>query len=195
MQNVWISLMRQRTVATNFGLFRLQVLAFVWTLTDLLPPTFSVQSDPKRLSSSWHLKPHTLLNVDFFSGKTPLWLDTSDKGCFVWRAIAMNPPYFQGSIFLFEIGNNVTDEIFRQLTFDLLSPIRFNDDDLHRPRVHAVWCEYKPKWWQTLLQTQAQHLRFLHESIWFIWFHTLICLSNLSCEMWNRKLKVNGIFF
>ena len=36
----------------------------------------------------------------------------------------------------------------------------------------------------------AQHLHFLHDSIWFIWFETIICLSNLSCELWNRKLKI-----
>ena len=49
-------------------------------------------------------------------------------------------------------------------------------------------------WWQTLLQTQAQHLHFLHDSIWFIWFDTIICLPNLSCELWNRKLKIKKLF-
>ena len=24
---------------------------------------------------------------------------------------------------------------------------------------------------------------------WFIWFDTIICLSNLSCELWNRKKR------
>ena len=28
------------------------------------------------------------------------------------------------------------------------------------------------------------------DSIWFIWFDTFICLSNLSCYLWNRKLKI-----
>ena len=43
--------------------------------------------------------------------------------------------------------------------------------------------------------TQAQHWRFIHDSIWFIWFDTIICLSNLSCELWNRKLKIKEIYF
>ena len=59
---------------------------------------------------------------------------------------------------------------------------------------HALGCEFKPWWWQTLFQTQAQHLCFLHDSIWFIWFDTIICLSNLSCELWNRKLKIKEFF-
>ena len=28
---------------------------------------------------------------------------------------------------------------------------------------------------------------------WFIWFDTIICLSNSSCELWNRKLKIKEI--
>ena len=32
-----------------------------------------------------------------------------------------------------------------------------------------------------------------HYSIWFFWFDTINCLSNLSCELWNRKLKINKI--
>ena len=53
---------------------------------------------------------------------------------------------------------------------------------------HALGCKFKLWWWQTLFWTQAQHLRFLHDSIWFLWFDTIFCLSNLSCELWNRKL-------
>ena len=59
---------------------------------------------------------------------------------------------------------------------------------------HALGCEFKPWWWQTLFRTQAQHLCFIHDSIWFIWFDTIICLSNLSCELWNRKLKIKEIY-
>ena len=29
------------------------------------------------------------------------------------------------------------------------------------------------------------------DSIWFSWFDIIICLSNLSCDLWNRKLKIN----
>ena len=60
---------------------------------------------------------------------------------------------------------------------------------------HALGHEFKPWWWQTLFWTQAQHLRFIHDSIWFIWFDTNICLLNLSCEFWNRKLKIKEIYF
>ena len=52
--------------------------------------------------------------------------------------------------------------------------------------------EFTPRWWQTLYLTQAQHLLFCHD---FICFDTIICLSNLSCELWNRKLKRNKISF
>ena len=55
-------------------------------------------------------------------------------------------------------------------------------------------CEFEPQWWQTLFWTQAQHLHFFHDSIWFIWFDTIIWLSNLSFELWNRKLKLNKIY-
>ena len=58
---------------------------------------------------------------------------------------------------------------------------------------HALGCELKPWWQQTLFRTQAQHLHFLHDSIWFIWFDTI--MSNLSCELWNRKLKIKEIYF
>ena len=54
---------------------------------------------------------------------------------------------------------------------------------------HVLGCEFEPWWWQTLFRTQAQHLCFLHDSISFIWFDTVICLSNLSCELWNKKWK------
>ena len=38
-------------------------------------------------------------------------------------------------------------------------------------------CEFEPQWWQTLFWTQAQHLHFFHDSIWFIWFDTNYYLS------------------
>ena len=59
---------------------------------------------------------------------------------------------------------------------------------------HALGCEFEPWWQQTLFQTQAQHLHFLDDSIRFIWFDTIICRSYLSCEWWNRKLKINDFF-
>ena len=55
---------------------------------------------------------------------------------------------------------------------------------------HALGHELQPWWQQTLFRAPAQHLCFIHDSIWFIWFDTIICLSNLSCELWNRKLKI-----
>ena len=45
-----------------------------------------------------------------------------------------------------------------------------------------------------LFWTQAQHLLFIHDSTWFIWFDTIVCLSNLSCELWNSKLKIKEFF-
>ena len=60
---------------------------------------------------------------------------------------------------------------------------------------HALGHEFEPWWRQTLFRTQAQHRRFLHDSIWFIWLDTIIWLSNLSCELWNRKLKTKEIYF
>ena len=54
---------------------------------------------------------------------------------------------------------------------------------------HALGNEFEPWWWQTIVWTQKQNLHFLHDSIWFFWFDTIICLSNLSCELLNRKLK------
>ena len=58
---------------------------------------------------------------------------------------------------------------------------------------HAMGYEFEPWWWQRLFWTQAQHLRFLHDSIWFIWFDTIICLANLSvkfaCELCNRRIE------
>ena len=57
---------------------------------------------------------------------------------------------------------------------------------------HALGCEFKP-WWQCCIHA-AHHLCFLHDSSCFIWFDTIICLSNLSCELWNRKLKINEFF-
>ena len=49
---------------------------------------------------------------------------------------------------------------------------------------HALGCEFKPWWWQTLFRTQAQHLCFIHDSIWFI------CLSKF--VMWIVKQKIEN---
>ena len=58
-----------------------------------------------------------------------------------------------------------------------------NIDTLH----HALGHEFKPQWQQTLFWIQAQHLHFNHDSIWFIWFDNIICVLNLSWELWNRR--------
>ena len=60
---------------------------------------------------------------------------------------------------------------------------------------YALGSEVKPWWWRILFWTQAQHLCFLCDSIWFIWFDAIICLSNLSWELGFRKLKINKIYF
>ena len=59
---------------------------------------------------------------------------------------------------------------------------------------HTLGLEFNPWWGQSLFWIQVQHPCFLHDSIWLIWFDT-ICLSNLSCELWNRKLKIKEIYF
>ena len=59
----------------------------------------------------------------------------------------------------------------------------------HSALCHALGREFEPQWWQTLYWAQA-HLQFFHDSIWFIWFDTIICLSNLSRELRNRKLTI-----
>ena len=58
----------------------------------------------------------------------------------------------------------------------------------------ALGREFEPRWRQTLFRTHAQHLCFIHNSVWFVWFDTIICLSNLSCELWSRKLKIKEIY-
>ena len=55
--------------------------------------------------------------------------------------------------------------------------------------------EFEPHWRQTLFWTQAQHLCFIHDSIWFVSFDTIICLSNFSCQLWNRILKIKKNIF
>ena len=45
-----------------------------------------------------------------------------------------------------------------------------------------------------LFWTQAQHLCFIHNSVWFVWFDTIICLSNLSCELWSGRSKIKEIY-
>ena len=60
---------------------------------------------------------------------------------------------------------------------------------------YALGREFESQWRQTLFRTQAQHLCFIHDSIWFVSFDTMICLSNLSCELWNRKLKIKEIYY
>ena len=57
---------------------------------------------------------------------------------------------------------------------------------------YALGREFESWWRQTLFRTQAQHLCFIHDSIWF---DTIICLSNLSCKLWSRKLKIKEIYF
>ena len=59
---------------------------------------------------------------------------------------------------------------------------------------HALGHEFELWWQQTLFWTQAQYLHFLHYSIWFIWFNTIIFPSNMSCDLWNKRLKTNEIF-
>ena len=60
---------------------------------------------------------------------------------------------------------------------------------------HAMGCEFKPWWWQTLFRTQAKHLRFLHVSIWFILFKTIICHLNCVTENWKWNLFLKSISF
>ena len=69
-------------------------------------------------------------------------------------------------------------------TLDLWTSVRY-----------ALGREFEPRWRQTLFRTQAQHLCFIHNSVWFVWFDTIICLSNLSCELWSGKLKIKEIYF
>ena len=59
---------------------------------------------------------------------------------------------------------------------------------------HSQGREFKPWWWQTLSDPSTIST-LSSRFIWFIWFDTVICLSNLSCELWNRKLKINKIYF
>ena len=56
---------------------------------------------------------------------------------------------------------------------------------------YALGHEFEPWWWQTLFWTQAQHICFIHDSIWFIWFDTFICLSNLSCEWTTASIDLH----
>ena len=60
---------------------------------------------------------------------------------------------------------------------------------------HAMGCEFKPWWWQTLFRTQAKHLCFLHVSIWFILFKTIICHLNCVTENWKWNLFLKSISF
>ena len=69
----------------------------------------------------------------------------------------------------------------------MVSHLALNIDTL----CHTFGREFKPQWWQTLCWIQAKHLHFYHDSIGFIWFTAIICHSNLSWELWNRKLKNN----
>ena len=48
-----------------------------------------------------------------------------------------------------------------------------------------------PLWWQTIFRTQAQHLCFIHDSIWFIWFDTRYYLS-VKFIMWIVKQKIEN---
>ena len=93
------------------------------------------------------------------------------KTCWTWRSVWPEFTNLRGCIMC--------------LNSWLVSHSALNICTLH----HALGHEFEPRWWQTLFQTQAQHLRILHDSIWFIWFETIFCLSNLSCELWNRNWK------
>ena len=53
---------------------------------------------------------------------------------------------------------------------------------------HALGCEFEPWWQQTLFQTQAQHLCFLHDSIWLIWYYFL----SVKFVMWIVKQKIEN---
>ena len=55
---------------------------------------------------------------------------------------------------------------------------------------HAVGCELEPRCQQTLFGPKHYIFALFHDSYWFIWFDTFICLSNLSCELWSRKWKI-----
>ena len=46
-------------------------------------------------------------------------------------------------------------------------------------------------WYKTFMCFKC----FLNDSIWFIRFDTIICVSNLLCELWNRKLNMKEIYF
>ena len=117
-----------------------------------------------------------------------VWIDIFSKGSRTWLVVSIK--YLQinsvmpkeGFISAFHWGTWIAK---------MVSLLALNIGTLH----HALGCELKPQWRQTLFWTQAQHLYFVHDSIWFIWFDTIIWLSNLSCEFWNRKLKINEIYF
>ena len=55
--------------------------------------------------------------------------------------------------------------------------------------VHCSWAWVWASVTTNCFWTQAQHLRFLHDSIWFIWFDTIIC----HVILWNRKFKIKKL--
>ena len=63
---------------------------------------------------------------------------------------------------------------------ELLSGITLGSDHWYAAPCPGPWVRASVM--TTSFWTQAQHLHFLHDYIWFIWFDTIICLSNFSCE-------------
>ena len=53
--------------------------------------------------------------------------------------------------------------------------------------------EFEPWWQQSLFQTQGQHLHFLDDSIWFIWYYYL----SVKVVMWfvEQKIENKQIYF
>ena len=45
------------------------------------------------------------------------------------------------------------------------------------------------------IRPKHNNIYTFYDSILYIWFETIICLLKLSCELWNRKLKINEILF
>ena len=69
----------------------------------------------------------------------------------------------------------------------VVSHLALNIGMLH----HTLAYEFTTPWRQTLYQTQEQHLHFYHDSVWlFDLILLFVCQTNLSCELWNRKLKL-----
>ena len=59
---------------------------------------------------------------------------------------------------------------------------------------HALGCEFKPRWLTTNSFLDPSTTSTLYTYLVCL-IHTIICLSILSCELWNRKLKIKEIYF